>query len=332
MQALNHHTQHISWIFNQLDNLYAVTSEREVRRLPLVLDKSFSPLISLFEKYDGIKYNVAYKNLKYERFKGSAGKNIIVCFSGGKDSTATALYYKNNGYNVTLFHLMGINKTYKDEWKNVERLADILKLPLRVETVTLIGNHKYVEHPLKNMIIANRALEWGIKSGTGTNIAFGNFKTSSLDNEPFDVCGGDCIEMWQAYESIIRTIIPKFTVHVPFNDFTDTLKQLVPNPEIAVACQSCIGPYRYRKYLHDSNVKKYGVNIPENRCGSCWKCCLEYCVYSEVGIYEKNEAFYNHCLQILKKTLDTETGRKNTLEEVEQHYFFYKKEIGEWVV
>ena len=109
-------------------------------------------------------------------------------------------------------------------------------------------------------------------------------------------------------------------------------QQIIPHKEVAKLCQSCIGPYRYRTYLHNNNVKKYGIDIPENRCGSCWKCCLEYCIYSEVGIYAKNEEYYNHCIQVLKKTLNKETGQHNTNEQVEDHYFFYRKELKKWAV
>ena len=333
MQTIAHPQSHISPLFVEFDKLYAYTSERfNSRLIPIGVDKAFSALISLFKDYDGINYSVDYKAMRYDKISVENNRNIIVCFSGGKDSTATALYYKNKGYTVTLYHLKGINKTYKDEYINCQKVADALELPLVTEEITLKGNHSYIEHPLKNMIIANRALEYGIQSGIGTNIAFGNFRTSSLDNEPFEVCGGDCIEMWYTYEKVIRKIIPRFAMHIPFNDFTDTLKQIVSHPEVAKLCQSCIGPYRYRTYLHNNNVKKYGIEIPENRCGSCWKCCLEYCIYSEIGIYEKNEKYYNHCMEVLKKTLNEETGRHNTVEQVEEHYFFYRKELKKWAV
>ena len=333
MQTIQHPQSHISPLFTEFDKLYAYTSKGTNSILiPIRVDKSFLPLISLFKDYDGINYSVEYKITKYDKISVENNRNMTVCFSGGKDSTATALYYKNKGYNVTLYHLKGMNKTYKDEYINCQKVADVLKLPLVVEEIILHGNHSYTEHPMKNMIIANRALQYSIRNGLGTNIAFGNFTTSSLNNEPFDVCGGDCIEMWQAYEKVIRKIVPKFKMNIPFNDFTDTLRQIILHKEVAKLCQSCIGPYRYRTYLHNNNVKKYGIDIPENRCGSCWKCCLEYCIYSEVGIYEKNEEYYNHCIQVLKKTLNKETGQHNTNEQVEDHYFFYRKELKKWAV
>ena len=81
---------------------------------------------------------------------------------------------------------------------------------------------------------------------------------------------------------------------------------------------------RYRDYLKEKNEAKYNVKILPHRCGSCWKCCLEYCILVNEGILIKNEAFYKHCLKVLQRTLNEEEQCKHTIDETKAHYFFYK--------
>ena len=80
------------------------------------------------------------------------------------------------------------------------------------------------------MLIANGALNYGIREKIGTQIAFGNFSNSTLEVDPFDVCAGDCKEMWSAYEQIIQTAIPDFKVILPEQNIADTMELMIENP------------------------------------------------------------------------------------------------------
>lgn len=336
MQIVKDSYRSIHPLFSEIEELYALTSVKEQQKTLLrpTFKSVFKPVFELFHKYTGVEYKVEYtdaqpaKNTMFE--VPLTDNSVIVCYSGGKDSTATVLYYKKRGYDVVLYHLKGINKTYKDEWKNVTKMAKLLDVPVVFEEVQLIGNQEWVEHPLKNWIIAGRALQYGIAHHITSHIAFGNFKTSTLDNDPFEVCGGDCKEMWNVYNNIVDTVIPGFKVHTPLENMQSTLDILMQHKDIAVKCQSCIGPYRYRDYLHDNNVKKYGVQLPEKHCGSCWKCCLEYIVYTDNNIYEYNEEFYKHCMEVLRNTLKKEQGIRVDLDDVWSHYFFYSREDSKY--
>ena len=334
MQKIQHPQNNINALFDEFDRLYQVTSvkmENATWLIKPVFSKCFSPILQIFEK-QGYRYNVQTRNKPHIRLIQllESKKCVIVCFSGGKDSTAAALRYREQGYEVVLYHLRGINLTYKDEYLNAVTVAEKLGMPLVLDTIKLTGTQEWVEHPMKNMIIANRALQYGVTSKLTTKIAFGNFSTSSLDNDVFEICGGDCVEMWRAYEKVIRTILPRFKIYTPLENMDDTITTLTQYPDIAVLPQSCIGAYRYREYLRKCNSKKYGIDIPAHRCGSCWKCCLEYCIYADNDIYEYNERYYRHCMQILQKTLKVETGIKPTMPQVWEHYFFYDNALSKF--
>ena len=334
MQTVTHEQPNIHPLFTEIEKAYAVTSvkKHEGRLVPFVFDYSFVQTFSMFEQYGHTEYDVRYTKYPQKAVKLPAKrkKTIIICCSGGKDSVASILHYKQAKYKIYLYHLKGINLTYKDEFKAVERIGKLLDIPVIFEEVKLNGKQEWVEHPLKNWIIANCALQYGIREGITTNIAFGNFNTSTLQDDPFEVCGGDCQEMWECYERIIQKIVPDFHVQIPFANFQDTIDCFVQNPELLPYAQSCIGPYRYREYLKKKNEKTYNIQLNEHRCGSCWKCCLEYCVVCDKGIYEYNEGYYEHCLEILRRTLQREKHHRYNFEKTWDHYFFYGKEQSKY--
>ena len=336
MQTITHETKNIHHIFDDIETAYMITSETSCNHslFATVFDDSFKKLFDIFKEQSDVKYFCEYRNKRFTTLNYSVedDKTIIICISGGKDSLATILHYKDLGYKIYLYHLKGINLTYKDEYKAVEQIAEILDLPLITEEVQLKGKQEWIEHPMKNMIIASMALQYGIRNNLTTNIAFGNFSTSSLATDPFEVCGGDCKEMWEVYEQMIQRVLPNFKIQTPLSNFQDTIDALLEHSEYLEYTQSCIGPYRYREYLKSNNEKKYSIKLPQHRCGSCWKCCLEYCVFCDNGIYEYNAEYYEHCMRILQKTLYKETGIKYNKEETWQHYFFYDRSKSKWAV
>lgn len=330
MQSVVRKVKNIHPIFDDIENFYKYTSEKSDKKslFPLMLDTHFEYLVENFEEYGDFKCDVSFINKRYQRINIPLRKkdDILLAFSGGKDSTANALWYKENGYNVTLYHLRGINQTYKDEWQVCKKIADKLDMPLIIETVSLHGSHCWIEHPMKNMIIANSMIQYCIRNNMYPNIAFGNFTDSSLEDEAFEVCGGDCIEMWESYEDIIAQIIPDFEIDIPFETMRDTWKVILNHKEIIDVVQSCIGPYRYREYLKKKNEKKYDIKLFDHHCGSCWKCALEYCTYADNDLQEYNRGYYSHCLEILKKTYKKECGVKPTIDDIWDYYFSYPRD------
>ena len=328
MQTVNHKKPNIHPIFDSIERFYAFMSERGPRTSLLnpVFPCSFKEVYNLFTEYGKTKFDVKFNVVRWDKLvlPQYPKKNIIVCFSGGKDSVATALHYQKLGYNVYLYHVKGINKTYKDEYKAVQRLADYLGLPLTIEEVQLKGDHEWTEHPMKNMIIADMAIQYGIRENIGIKIAFGNYYTSHIYDDPFEVCAGDDIEMWRAYERIIKSVIPGFKMYIPLRNIQTSYNAINERPELLELIQSCIGPYRYREYLHDNNEKKYGIKLLSHRCGSCWKCAAEYIWYTDHKKLEYNEDFYKHCLQVLRNTVKKEDGiHIRSDRSVWQRYMFY---------
>ena len=176
---------------------------------------------------------------------------------------------------------------------------------------------------MKNMIIANGAINYALDNKLGVNIAFGNFNESYLESNQFDVCGGDCMDMWYAYDKIIRKVIPEFTMNIPLHNSQESLDIIEDHFDLLPLTVSCISPYRFRDYWRKRTQKKYGIELLENRCGCCWKCCVEFMHYSDRNLFDFNMKYYLHCFQILCDTLRKESKVIGTIQQVWDEYMHY---------
>jgi len=326
MQTVIHDYTNLSSIFNQIELLYAdISSDNsELRLLPLTFDNSFVDLYDILKENVPWCPNYVFQNTDTVRIEvPEESANMVVCISGGKDSVALTQYYINKGYNVYLYHMHGINKVYPDEVEAVKRVAEYFKLPLYIENVILSGKQDFIEHPMKNYIISNGAIHYAIREHLGVNIAFGNFNESYLVYNDFNVCAGDCMDMWYAYEKIIRRYLPQFTMSIPFKTNQDTIDIMSNEPKLLELCVSCMSPYRFREHWKKRTENKYGVKLMQNRCGCCWKCASEYITYSDLGILEFNLNYYIHCLEILYHNKVKESGIKDwSIQDLWSEYFF----------
>lgn len=297
-------------IFQSINYLYTeVSSPIDKKSLvPVTYDSSFEDILNILEDKVPWFERRETRTLPIPKVNYQCNpKEVIVCLSGGKDSVATVMHYLDLGFNVYLYHLHGINKVYYDEFESVKEIAKYLNLPYIIDECSLSGTHNFVEHPLKNYIIANGALNWALNSNIAPNIAFGNFSKSRIEDVQFDVCGGDCIDMWLAYNKIISRIIPGFCIKVPLYTQKDTYDILSKDPEILKYCQSCISPYRFKNHWRERTEKKYGIKLMPHRCGCCWKDCQEAITFMDMKLISYNEAYYEHCLEVLGKTLQKES-------------------------
>ena len=84
-----------------------------------------------------------------------------------------------------------------------------------------------------------------------------------------------------------------------------------------------MSPHRDREYWKKQNEQKYNITLPENRCGTCWKCALEYIYYVDHNVWQYNEAFYKHCLEMLLRNSIKEHTVIHSIYQLWNSYLFY---------
>lgn len=326
MQTIKHEYQNMHPIFDALERFYAYVSDIDHSKelIRPVFDSSFSGLCETFHAYVNTPMPML-KNKNYEplQLQSYDEQNVIVCFSGGKDSIAVALKLKEMGYNVFLYHAWHINPSFSDEVDCAREAAKVLDVPIYVDDIRFSGHHDYMEHPMKNMVIANGALHYGIREGIGTRIVFGNYISSTLDSNVFDRCAGDCMDMWDFYNVIIQQVMPEFHVEAYLENMGDTLELITSNRELLDVSLSCLCRHSLRPYRHDWVKSKFGVDLPKHRCGSCYKCCVEYLYMADHDLIEFSEDYYKYCLVQLRKVCKAEDMPVYTIMDLWDRYCFH---------
>ena len=331
MQSIKHIPgyKNAHWIMDEMELFYTEMSDdtKQGGLIQNVYDSSFKLLLDAFMKYgtkdfDGILFED--KPVERLQLKSYNPKNIIVCYSGGKDSLAVVQHYQKMGYNVYAYHIKGLNKTYYDEWKVAETAAKELGFNLIFDEVAYVGQHTWVEHPMKNMIMANMALTYGIQHDITTKIACGSFYTAHLSDIEFSVCGGDSADMWAIYDAIIGQAIPNFHMHIPNKSYETAYNLILKKPELLPLTISCLTPNRFRDLFRKRTINNYSADLLPNRCGCCWKCAAEYLWFCDHNVLQYNRQYYIHCLEILVNTMEQENGyRTYRLQTVWENYLFY---------
>lgn len=269
-----------------------------------MFDVNAKPIIDTIGIGAKRSFNANYENMGYAKENHVlCDKNVIVCFSGGKDSTAAAITMRNNGMNVYLYYVQGINKSYPNEYEQAKKIAKYLNMPLIVDKVILNGTSDFHDNPVKNQMIASMALDYGVGHEITTRICFGDFYTDNIENSSFLEAWSDCQEMWKAHKEYVRKYVPQYEIIIPFKNYIQTMDIIASDNNLLNMVQGCVLPYRFRETTKEKNENKYGITLLNNRCGSCWKCCVEYIHYADIGVLGYNKDFYVHCLDFLKEKM-----------------------------
>ena len=310
MQRVKTSANLIHPLMTEMNTLYAELSVKKQERgiVRPTHDERLRGLVEIFRKYGECNHEFNYVTEPVGKLSKQAvdPKNILVCFSGGKDSYTTARHYQKLGYNVYLYHLRGLNATYcgkASESLIAQECAEYMGLPLIIEDVGYQGYHEWTEHPMKNLIMLNHAISYGVNERLTTKVAIGTFYHSYLKDNPFDVCGGDCVDFLREYEKIIKTFLPEFRLCISSKNYQTAYNLLLKDTGALPHLTSCVTPNRFRQHFRERTMKNYGIELMPNRCGCCWKDCVEYIILADHNAVEFNPRYYIHCLEVLRATV-----------------------------
>ena len=289
------------------------------------ISKNAKPLIETLESKFDDRYDMWDYVDRNEKESIVPKNNVIVCFSGGKDSVNVALKLKEKN-NVILYYLKGINRSYPNELEYAKEAANKLGLPLVIQECSCKGHTTFLENPLKNQFIFACALNYGLELGI-TQYFFGNSNDENIENSNFDRDFSDSKEMFELFKEWVSNEIGIEIINYPLIDSgIDSILNIGKHHDLHNLVLSCLLPYRFQKTTHINNCNKYGIYLPKNMCGSCWKCCVQYIIWADNHWLEYNKDFYKHCLDFLKTKSFVERGKK-TKTYKETYIFFINEEM-----
>ena len=251
---------------------------------------------------------------------------VMVGLSGGLDSVYLMHRLIEQGYDVTAVHIAGLNREYaKHEEKAAAAAAK--RAGARFMKFTVFPpKQAFPDNPWKNQLILSIMLENGAKIGI-YRYAVGSDWTTPLSEAVVGFTITDSVEVYREYWNGVQQRFPQAElVFIPDNvKKYDRLSYLFDRGALE-DISSCVAPHRFRQSLHEKNEAKYGIHLLPGRCGSCYKCAMEYILLVEAGRIEKDSAFYEHSWNTLAtsktahrpdlfaKSLPFERRLKNLLE------------------
>lgn len=282
-------------IFMDIDN----KDDIKVNNLPCELND----YLRLLYKYSNksILFNNEKTNVKKYNITNVNNK-VLVGFSGGKDSIATAIKLIQKGYEPILFHVKGINKSYPYEYKFAKQTAEYMKLEYIEVHVKLSGKTRFKENPTKNQMILSMMVDYGInKNIYKYSLGSSYLKDIKQTNILYDF--SDAKEIYELMDKFYKHSIDKFEYLFIAGNSTDSYKTIYEyDKKIIDNMCSCMLPFRYKKNVIIANKKKYkNIKLNEGMCGSCYKCCYQYIHLVLLGEYKLDTDYFKHCIKVLRK-------------------------------
>ena len=224
---------------------------------------------------------------------------MLVALSGGLDSVYLMHRLKDEGYEVTAVHVAGLNKqstTFEENF--AQKAAE--KAGVKFEKLNFKSpSQVFPDNPFKNQLILSMMLDMGIKRGL-YRYAIGSDWTTPLKEAVAGFTITDSVEVYREFWNGVKQRFPQAElVFIPDNVKKYERLQYLHDKGVLNDVSSCIAPQRFRESLHIKNQQKYGVKLMDGRCGSCYKCAMEYILLAEAGKLPKDKAYYDHCWEVL---------------------------------
>jgi len=235
----------------------------------------------------------------------SNASRVLLAFSGGNDSTAVALRLRDEGKEVSLFHVVGVNTSYPNETEVARSLAKTLGMPFIQVEARRHGKTDFFEQPTKDQLIMAMMVDHG--EAEGINIfATGNESLNFAKDCNILYNWSDSVEMHEAAAEWFRARMPTYSVVWGTTGRGDSINTIAKHDtKIFEETICCLLPYRYQAVRKRGNEVKYGITLGPNRCGSCYKCCGEYLCRLGMGVADfEDMAFARHCYDLFVSKLD----------------------------
>ena len=226
---------------------------------------------------------------------------VLIGLSGGLDSVYHAARLQEQGYEVVGVHIKGLNRNSSSfEYNSVKRIARLLGLQVHVVTFNT-PRQEFADNPFKNQLVLSIMLDIGVSEGI-YRYALGSDYCTPLSESTAGFTITDAAEVNQMYWQGVQEHFPQAELIFIDGD-TKKAERLCylwnKDRRLVDAVSSCIAPMRYRRHLHQQNAVKYDISLLSDRCGSCYKCCMEYLLLVHTGQINGDKRYEAKCWDVL---------------------------------
>lgn len=264
------YTKYFSYLYNILS---------ETKNLPnevIIPNKECGKLIDFIYEY----YNTPapIKTLKTRLLPyldlESSNSEMMVTFSGGKDSTAAALRCAEEGYKVTCVNLLNLEVGRNSSEKN-KRICDInhfdfIKVPLRKE-----GYSDTVENPVRSLLPYCVCIDL-MEEYDEAIPCVGGLHNHNTINTIVDRVSGltDSPEIFKLFVIAIRKTFPSFKLYSVIPDQASSFYYLYYQyPESFKLTQGCMSRMGSYSFATQKRLNRNQVYLKTDLgCGRCYKC------------------------------------------------------------
>lgn len=308
--------QHI--YFDAMNNIYEIFTKENFDK-DIHVPFGFEHLVeAIYNVHHQQRPNISTYKITDTNITLNNNNKIMLAFSGGLDSVYECLRLQELGYNVILMHFKNLNRNMPKETEFAEMFASYVNVPIIVVDVTQ-PKQFYVDNAVKNQTILAYMIDYGIKHDIQNYSTGNNFADQPLTDGTIGQTITDSTEVFEYFFNGIRNYINNINF-IGVEDNVTKYKELEyilrKDPTILKYVYSCVNPHRFNNMLNQTNRKKYNVPLMDGRCGSCYKCCMEFILLSELGYYDKEQykEYIEHCWDIIansKHSSDTMKKRFN---------------------
>jgi 7-cyano-7-deazaguanine synthase in queuosine biosynthesis len=262
--------------------------------------------------------------------------DVVVGYSGGKDSLAVALTLQEYGYTPILMHIQGLTRsTSSIELKSTKEVAEKTGWPLEINKLSYKGDNPYIESPVRNFLVLAYMIEYMLEKNIN-KAAMGIETTDKTRYVPIEEHKNngfsDGIDTVQLFVKAIR---------YTFKDFV-LLDSIESKPAMTVwlykkykdlfdISSSCFCTDRFLLSKRQKYMKRYNLKyLPKYNCFCCRKCAQDYLILKEAGIKDWDQADGKEAEAYAKKVIQNaleSRGAEVTGDPVEYIFEGYKKEI-----
>lgn len=229
-------------------------------------------------------------------------KKVVLGFSGGLDSVYQAIWLKESGWDVILYHLKGVN-TYENGQATKHCLEIARGLGMIYEESVFKKKHnsqQWPENPIKNQLILSLMIDYCIDKDI-RYISLGDDFNLSITDAVQGVNVTDAREITHSFIDGIRRYVDVRFIKVEECNKLERIQKL-KEYGLENLYYSCVQAGRFNKSLHDKAEQKYGVNLFANNCGCyCRKCAMHNLLMYYGGEVEFPKEFVNKCWEVMWK-------------------------------